>query len=181
MHARIDGRQAKLLTRTGLDWSHRYRRTIDALGALRVKTAYERTKHLDTGATVMSGGAGRIGWLVFVVCLVVFGSGPLTTALDDANRYADVQESHWFPTNWWIKSAQCARERGVWLSICEGDKLVPMSERSFGDDPGHALFLGIWTIATHDAVSLVDVARLNTWLNAAGLAIPHPGTTHLVV
>jgi len=34
MHARIDGRDIRLLTRTGLDWSHRYRRTIDALGAL---------------------------------------------------------------------------------------------------------------------------------------------------
>jgi ATP-dependent DNA ligase len=29
MHARIDGGQVKL--RTGLDWSHRYRRTIEAL------------------------------------------------------------------------------------------------------------------------------------------------------
>jgi hypothetical protein len=29
MHARIDGGKAALLTRTGLDWSHRYRRTID--------------------------------------------------------------------------------------------------------------------------------------------------------
>jgi hypothetical protein len=26
MHARIDGGQATLLTRTGLDWSHRYKR-----------------------------------------------------------------------------------------------------------------------------------------------------------
>jgi hypothetical protein len=33
MHARIDGGQVKLLTRTGLDWSHRYRRTIEALGS----------------------------------------------------------------------------------------------------------------------------------------------------
>ena len=31
MHARIDGRDIKLLTRTGLDWSHRYRRTIGRL------------------------------------------------------------------------------------------------------------------------------------------------------
>jgi ATP-dependent DNA ligase len=35
MHARIDGDQIKLLTRTGLDWSHRYSRTIDALGSLK--------------------------------------------------------------------------------------------------------------------------------------------------
>jgi len=32
VHARIDGGKAALLTRTGLDWSHRYRRTIEALG-----------------------------------------------------------------------------------------------------------------------------------------------------
>ena len=31
MHAQMDGGQVKLLTRTGLDWSHRYRRTIEAL------------------------------------------------------------------------------------------------------------------------------------------------------
>ena len=40
MHARIDGGQIRLLTRTGLDWSHRYRRTIEALGSLKVKSAY---------------------------------------------------------------------------------------------------------------------------------------------
>jgi DNA ligase D-like protein (predicted ligase) len=40
MHARIDGGKAALLTRTGLDWSHRYRRTIKALGSLKVKSAY---------------------------------------------------------------------------------------------------------------------------------------------
>ena len=28
MHARLDEGQVKLLTRTGLDWSHRYRSTI---------------------------------------------------------------------------------------------------------------------------------------------------------
>ncbi len=40
MHARIDGRDIKLLTRTGLDWSHRYKRTIEALRSLKVKSAY---------------------------------------------------------------------------------------------------------------------------------------------
>jgi hypothetical protein len=37
---RLDGGQIKLLTRTGLDWSHRYRRTIEALRSLPVKAAY---------------------------------------------------------------------------------------------------------------------------------------------
>jgi ATP-dependent DNA ligase len=40
MHARIDGGKATLLTRTGLDWSHRYGRTIEALASLKVKSAY---------------------------------------------------------------------------------------------------------------------------------------------
>ena len=40
MRARIDGGKATLLTRTGLDWSHRYRRTIEALASLKVKSAY---------------------------------------------------------------------------------------------------------------------------------------------
>jgi len=40
MHARIDSGRIKLLTRTGLDWSHRYRTTIGALATLPVKSAY---------------------------------------------------------------------------------------------------------------------------------------------
>jgi bifunctional non-homologous end joining protein LigD len=36
MHARIDGDKIQLLTRTGLDWSHRYERTIEALRSLKV-------------------------------------------------------------------------------------------------------------------------------------------------
>ena len=40
MHARLDHGKAVLLTRTGLDWSRRYRHTIAALLKLPVKTAY---------------------------------------------------------------------------------------------------------------------------------------------
>ena len=40
MHARLDHGKAVLLTRTGLDWSARYRHTIEALHRLPVKTAY---------------------------------------------------------------------------------------------------------------------------------------------
>jgi len=38
MHARLDGGKIQLLTRTGLDWSRRYQRTIEALRCLPVKT-----------------------------------------------------------------------------------------------------------------------------------------------
>jgi bifunctional non-homologous end joining protein LigD len=63
MHARIDGRDIKLLTR--LDWSHRYRRTIEALGALKVKSAYLDGElcalNSEGGARVQPapGGSGR--------------------------------------------------------------------------------------------------------------------------
>ena len=40
MHARLDRGKIQLLTRTGLDWSRRYPRTIEALRALSVKAAY---------------------------------------------------------------------------------------------------------------------------------------------
>src|SRR5579871_5107899 len=40
MHARIEDGRVQLLTRTGLDWSRRYRATVEALGALPVKNAY---------------------------------------------------------------------------------------------------------------------------------------------
>jgi ATP-dependent DNA ligase len=40
MHARLVDGKPQLLTRTGLNWSHRYRFTIEALRSLPVKTAY---------------------------------------------------------------------------------------------------------------------------------------------
>jgi ATP-dependent DNA ligase len=40
IHARIDGRDVRLLTRTGLDWSDRYRATQAALGRLKARQAY---------------------------------------------------------------------------------------------------------------------------------------------
>ena len=63
MHARIDGSDIKLLTSPGLDWSHRYRRTSEALGALKVKSAYLDGELCALDATVFqcSAGYGRDG------------------------------------------------------------------------------------------------------------------------
>lgn len=123
----------------------------------------------ESGKSMMKSAGLR--WLVFVACLVVFGLGWFTAALDNSYRYDGVQESDWIPTNMWLKSAECARTRGAWLAVCDGDALVPLSEYSFGDDPGHALFLGLWSMASQQTVSLVDVARLNLVLNTAGLIV----------
>jgi bifunctional non-homologous end joining protein LigD len=40
IHARIDGKDVRLLTRTGLDWADRYRATEAALSKLKVRQAY---------------------------------------------------------------------------------------------------------------------------------------------
>ena len=81
----------------------------------------------------------------------------------------DIMPSDWAATNVWLETSQCALERGVWLAVCERDKLVPISERAIADDPGHALLLDLWSMATRSRAALPDVARLNTLLNAIGL------------
>src|SRR5690606_29166053 len=86
--------------------------------------------------------------------------------------FADVRQSDWAHTNFWLKSAGCARETGAWLVMCRDDgRLIPISEEAIGDDPGHALMLGVWAILSAEAVSLVDAARLNIVLNTAGLVM----------
>ena len=83
MHARIDGDDIKLMTRTGLDWSRRYERTIQALHALPAKSAY-----LDGELCALNGDGvpvfsrlqaamdeGRIGDLVFFAFDLLFLNG----------------------------------------------------------------------------------------------------------
>ena len=110
--------------------------------------------------------------LIFVVfaALLVLGQFWHTYA-DSARygRYADLMPSDWKATNVWLAAADCALERGVWLSVCEQGKLVPMSERAIADDPGHALLLGLWSMATRRHADLIDVARLNTLTDTIGL------------
>lgn len=86
MHARIEGGQVKLLTRTGLDWSHRYRRTIEALSSLKVKTAYldgELCALNSNGLPVFSRlqaamDEGRTDQLVFYAFDLLFLNGEVT-------------------------------------------------------------------------------------------------------
>ena len=40
LHARLDHGDVRLLTRTGLDWTHKYPATASAVAALRAKQAY---------------------------------------------------------------------------------------------------------------------------------------------
>jgi hypothetical protein len=117
---------------------------------------------------------GKTRWLLFVAILLGFGAGPMMTSLEDAERnYGEVSTSDWVHTNYWLKSAACARETGAWLVLCADDgKLKPISEEAIGDDPGHAFLLAMWTIINGDNdASLVDVAGLNIALNSLGFLL----------
>lgn len=113
----------------------------------------------------------RMKWLLFAVILVAFAAGPMMTSFEDAERnYGGGGTSDWVHTNYWLKSANCARETGAWLALCADDgTLKPISEEAIGDDPGHAFLLAMWTIARGDKdADLVDVAGLNIALNSLG-------------
>ena len=117
---------------------------------------------------------GAFKWVAFALCALLLVQGQLRTALGDVERFdhlADFVRSEWLGTNFWLETAECARLRGAWLAMCEGDKLVPFSERSIGDDPGHALFLSIWSRLGDRVISLTDIARLNIGLNTCGLVM----------
>jgi len=89
MHARLDRGKIQLLTRTGLDWSRRYRRTIEALRSLAMKTAYldgELCALRPDGVPVFSRlqaamDQGRTDDLVFIVFDLLYLDGKSIAAL----------------------------------------------------------------------------------------------------
>jgi hypothetical protein len=110
--------------------------------------------------------------LAFLFCAALLVLGQFNRTFRDSERYGyltDIMPSDWAATNVWLASSECALERGVWLAVCEKGKLVPISERAIADDPGHALLLDLWSMATGSRATLPDVARLNTLLDALGL------------
>jgi ATP-dependent DNA ligase len=84
-----EGKDIRLLTRTGLDWSQRYRRTIDALRELKVRSAYldgELCALNADGVPVFSRlqasmDEGRTDQLVFFVFDLLFLNGQSTAQL----------------------------------------------------------------------------------------------------
>jgi ATP-dependent DNA ligase len=94
MHARSDGDKIQLLTRTGLDWSHRYKRTIEALRSLKVKSAYldgELCALNADGVPVFSRlhaamDEGRTDQLVFFLFDLLYLNGKSTAQLPLLNR-----------------------------------------------------------------------------------------------
>ncbi len=109
-------------------------------------------------------------WLIFVFCLLTFGAAGLRTASEEAGRqYQNVQKSDWGAANVWLRSAECTRETGAWLAICNEGKLFPIASFALADDPGHAFLLGQIARLKDRSVSVLDVARLNILINFVGI------------
>jgi bifunctional non-homologous end joining protein LigD len=97
MHARVDGGKAQLLTRTGRDWSHRYRFTTGALRSLPVTTAYldgELCAISPNGVPLFSRlqaamDEGRTDTLVFFVFDLLYVDGANIAALPLTQRSAE--------------------------------------------------------------------------------------------
>lgn len=72
------------------------------------------------------------------------------------------------PTTY-VLSAECARTTGKVLILCSDDKIRAIAEESIGDDPGHALFLGIYAALTGQPAHLTDYAVVNAVINVTGI------------
>jgi DNA ligase D-like protein (predicted ligase) len=100
MHARIDGNDIRLLTRTGLNWTHRYQVTVSSLRELRVQNAYldgELCAVRSDGVTSFSRlqaamDEGRTGELVFFIFDLLFLNGGNTAELPLIERKARLQD-----------------------------------------------------------------------------------------
>ncbi len=109
--------------------------------------------------------------LLFFVSIVVVVLIPSISNLmkEIEKKYHDCDKSSWAATNYWIESSECMRRTGAWLVICKGDHLIPIEDRSLADDFGHALLLGVTASILNKKMRVVDVVRLNAWINVVGL------------
>ena len=109
--------------------------------------------------------------LAAAVALALMGWPQLAASFKDTQRYASARNTEWVAIDLWLDSARCARQTGVLLVVCENGRLVPISDRSLADDPGHALILGVLATISGKDADLVDVARVNLCINAGCLLL----------
>ena len=109
-------------------------------------------------------------WAVLILCLLPLTFSGVKQEYEQAHRqYGELEKADWLATNVWIEAAECARETGAWLTICDNGKLSPIANHAGADDPGHALLLGLAARLKNESISLVDVAKLNILINLVGI------------
>ncbi|MEM7175402.1 MAG: hypothetical protein AAF443_05720 [Chlamydiota bacterium] len=84
--------------------------------------------------------------------------------------------TYWVAANIWLESAKCMKDTGVWLALEDSSgasggsgTIIPFENGSLADDCGHAFLLGWISKILDRELGLVDVARLNAYINLIGL------------
>ena len=106
--------------------------------------------------------------LIVLASVMLVGLPQLHSSFETSRKFAGVAESELESVNNALEVAKCARSAGVWLiRTCENGRFMP-----FGmDDPGQPLLLSLWARLAHRDMTVMDAARLNIAINAAGLVI----------
>lgn len=109
-------------------------------------------------------------WFLFGIISLSIGLSLYSYTSEIATaQYSNLERADWAATNVWLQSAECFRQTGAWLAICEGEDLAPFANYSLADDPGHAFLLGVWAKLKGQPVNFVDVAFLNQYINFFGV------------
>lgn len=108
--------------------------------------------------------------VVLAALLVLAGLFPFHRAVQQSEQqFASVVKSDWAATGYWLEAAECTRKTHAWLVACGKDgRLIPLSDRSVADDPGHAFLLSVYAMVEDRPLTLVDVAKFNVAINFVG-------------
>jgi ATP-dependent DNA ligase len=148
MHARLDRGGAHLLTRTGLDWTHKYRAIAAALSALPAKQAYLDGELCDVtpdGKTSFSliqtaSDSGNAAALVFFLFDLLYLDGAVTSAAplrERKERLRDLLSNAGTPLQY--SDHQIGRGPEFYARACELSLEGIISKRA--DAPGDR---GLW-------------------------------------
>jgi bifunctional non-homologous end joining protein LigD len=122
MHARLDRGAVRLLTRTGLDWTHKYPAIAAAVSALGARQAYvdgELCGVFPDGITSFSmiqtaSDAGNAAGLVFFIFDLLYLDGDYVAALpliERKARLAELLSGAAPPLHYWRRSRRRGRQR----------------------------------------------------------------------
>ncbi|MCB1735055.1 MAG: hypothetical protein H6981_09120 [Gammaproteobacteria bacterium] len=107
-----------------------------------------------------------ISWFVLLFCAMSFAIVPFNQARHDARiEFGNSDKAEWAAVNAWLQASECMRKTGAWLTVCDGDRLRPVSDFALADDPGFGLLIGIKAYLRDKPMSNVDVVTTQIWTN----------------
>ena len=113
-------------------------------------------------------GTGRLASFI-VILIAVFFTGP--NYIRSIRSGTELSLKDWVASAIWLESAECARTTGIPLIGCRDNKRVPFAEISPAEDPGQALFLGLYAMVRDKQLVPHHIHILNTTVNYAGVLL----------